>query len=294
MTTMLRLNQINIGPSIALGRRGCFLENGKRPYTNDYYDGTPFEKHFKSLDLFSWHDVRNFIKENFPDIISVCRKIYLNLHETLNDNDKKIIKFLKECKIVTDDLKLIPNIESFGNLFECIVGYALFENQIQLLRETKIKYPFPNKPYDPDGQLYDILAALDLTKLIWIECKKPLYLSNDNPLGNVISKVNIEKFIRRAYFLKPDIAVYLVDTKDDYKEKLRSLLKPEFLTTGNYVEHFEDSDSIIARLNGFIYFNRVFAKSNKLFFTALKNSINQVLYDATRINGNNQNFHILK
>lgn len=291
---MVRLNQINIGPNIALGRRGCLLEDGKRPYTNEYYEGTPFEPHFKSLDLFKWHDIRDFIKTNFPDIVSVCRKIYLEQHESFDDKDGGIIKILKESKIVSEDLKLIPNIESFGNLFECLVGYALYDNQIQLYRESKIKYPFPHKPYDPDGQRYDILAALDLTKLMWIECKKPLYLSNDNPLGNVISKDNIEKFIRRAYFLKPDIAIYLVDTKDDYKEKLKALLKSEFLTTGNYVEHFDDSNSIVARLNGFIYFSRVCAKSNKLFYSALKDSINQVLYDATRINGNNQIFQILK
>lgn len=294
MPTMLRLNEINIGPDIALGRRGCLLEEGKRPYTNDYYNGTPFEQHFKSLDLFKWHDIRAFIKTNFPDIISACRKIHLNEHNSFNDKDNEIIKFLKDSKIINVELKLTSELNSFGNLFECLVGYALYENEIQLFREAKIRYPFPHKPYDPDGQRYDILAALDLTKLIWIECKKPLYLSNDNPLGNVISKNNIEKFIRRAYFLKPDIAIYLVDTKDDYKEKLKTLLKSEFLTTGNYVEHFDDSDNIVARLNGFIYFNRVNTKSNKLFFNALKDSINQVLYDATRINGNNQIFQILK
>jgi hypothetical protein len=142
--------------------------------------------------------------------------------------------------------------------------------------------------------LYDILAALDISKLLWIECKKPLYLSKDNPLGQIISKDNINKFLKRAFFLKPDIAIYLVDTKEDYKEKLRKLFSSEFLTSGNYIEYFEESDNIIARVNGFIYFNRVNFRSNQLFYSGLKNSINQVLYDATKISGPESNFNILK
>ncbi len=291
--TGITLSQIRLGPSIALGRRGCLLEDGKEQYTNKYYDGTPFENHFKSLGLFKGDPIRNFLKERFPDILSVCRKSHLNQFEQIQNGDNGLVEKLKEYKILDNDSKLLSNIELFGNLFECIVGYALYESQIQSLRAVKIKYPFPNKPYDPDGQLYDILAALDISKLLWIECKKPLYLNSENPLGQVISKEKIEKFIKRAFFLKPEIAIYLVDTKEDYKEKLRKLFKPEFLTTGNYIEYFEDSDNIIARLNGFIYFNRVNFKSNKLFFDGLKNSVNQVLYDATRIKGAESNFNIL-
>jgi hypothetical protein len=283
----LKLNQISLGPNIALGRRGCFLEEGKKPYSNDFYNGTPLENHFKSLDLGQWHEIRSFIKERFPDILSACRKSYLKDYDSLKNEDQELIEKLKECKILSADHKLIPSIESFGNLFECIVAYSLHEIQIQSLREAKVKYPFPNNPYDPDGQLYDILAALDISKLLWIECK-------DNPLGQIISKDNINKFLKRAFFLKPDIAIYLVDTKEDYKEKLRKLFSSEFLTSGNYIEYFEESDNIIARVNGFIYFNRVNFRSNQLFYSGLKNSINQVLYDATKISGPESNFNILK
>ena len=112
-------------------------------------------------------------------------------------------------------------------------------------------------------------------------------------MGQIISKANIDKFLRRASFLKPDIAIYLVDTKEDYKEKLRKLFSPEFLTSGNYIEYFEESDNIIARVNGFIYFNRVNFRSNQLFFSGLKNSINQVLYDATKNKSVDANFNML-
>lgn len=292
------MNDINlsqlIGPSTVLKRQGCFLENGLQPYTKDFYNGTPFEKYSKLIDIFKWHPVRDFLKENFADILSICRKSHLNKFEELKNDNDIIIDKLKEYQILDKDLKLLSKIESFGNLFECLVGYALHSIQIKNFREAKIKYPFPNKPYDPDGQLYDILGAIDISKLLWIECKKPLYLNEENPLGQVISKENIEKFIKRAYFLKPEIAIYLVDTKENYEKELRSLFKSEFLTTGNYVEYFEDSDNIIARLNGFIYFNRVNYNSNKHFFNGIKNSINQVLYDATRTKGAENNFRILK
>lgn len=292
------MNDINlsqlIGPSTVLKRQGCLLEEGLLPYTEDFYKGTPFEKYPKLMDLRKRHQVLAFLKENFPDILSICRKSHLNKFEELKNDNEEIITRLKEYSILDNDLKLLTSIESFGNLFECMVGYALHGIQIKNFREAKIKYPFPNKPYDPDGQLYDILGAIDISKLLWIECKKPLYLNEEKPLGQVISKENIEKFIKRAYFLKPEIAIYLVDTKENYKEELRSLFESEFLTTGNYIDYFEDSDNIIARLNGFIYFNRVNYNSNKLFFNGLKNSINQVLYDATRTKGVKNNLRILK
>ncbi len=113
-------------------------------------------------------------------------------------------------------------------------------------------------------------------------------------MGQIISKNNIEKFLRRASFLKPEVAIFLVDTKEDYREKLRKLFTPEFLTTGNYIEYFEQSDNIMARINSSIYFCRVNYKSNDLFFTGVKNSINQVLYDATKINGVELNLNVLR
>lgn len=290
----ISLHQINIGPRTVLGRRGCKLESGKSPYTNEYYQGTPFEEYFKTLNLFKWHPIRKFFIENFPDILSACRKCYLGHYKELKVIDKVMIEKLQEFKIIDECNKLLCDIEKFGSLFECIVGYALHDCQIQSIREAKIKYPFPEKSYDPDGQLYDILAALDISKLMWIECKKPLYLSKEKPLGQVISKDNIAKFIKRANFLKPDIAIYLVDTKEDYKDEIIKLIDTNYLTSGNYIDYFEDSDNIIARLNNFIYFNRVNYKSNNLFFEGIKNSINQVLYDAQHVSGFSGNHNILK
>lgn len=289
----LNLRQIDIGPSVALGRRGCVLESGKQPFTDEYYDGTPFEKIYKENNIRNWGPYRDFIKEKFPDILSVCRKSYAN------DLDKglkpDIVNKLKECYILDDNLSVAQaDLNSFGNLFECIVGYALHECHFQPIREAKIKYPFSGQPYDPDGQLYDILAALDISKLLWIECKKPLYINENNPIGQVLSKENIEKFIRRALFLKPDIAIYLVDTKEMYRDTLRQLFHPSFLQTGSYVDYFDNSENIIARINGFMYFCRVNFKSNNLFFSEVKKTINQVLYDSIKIRTIEANFNLFK
>ncbi len=294
MPNKFSIRQLKIDLKVALGRRGCSLESGMNLYLNNYYDDTPLENYMKSDNKIDSYSIREFITEKFQNISSICRKSHLNKYQEIKESDKGLVQQLINFKILDNDLKLLPNIQSFGNLFECIAGFALEDNNIQNLREVKIRYPFPNKPYDPDGQLYDILGALDISKLLWIECKKPLYLNEKNPLGQVVSSENIGKFIRRASFLKPDIAIYLVDTKEDYKGQLASLFKPEFLTTGNFIDYFEESDNIIARLNGFIYFNRVNYKSNNLFYNGLKNSINQVLYDATKIKGTEMNLNILK
>lgn len=284
----ITLNQINIGPNVALGRRGCVLEDGKNMQSDDFYAGTPFHDYYKAFDRNERLIIKNFVRDKFPEILSICRKSYLNKFDEIDGNNDVISK-LKKYGVLDEDLNLKCKLESFGNLFECVVGDALRANNIQFIREAKIRYPFPNKPYDPDGQLYDILGALDLYRLIWIECKKPLYLSDENPLGQVLSRNNIEKFIRRAFFLKPDIAVYLVDTKEDFRKDIRKLFNTDFLTSGQYVDYFKDSDNLMARLNGFIYFVRANHKSNNLYFEGLKNSISQVLYDATRIKGGNKN-----
>ena len=56
----ISLHQINIGPGTVLGRRGCKLESGRSPYTNEYYQGTPLEEYFKTQDLFKWHLPRQY------------------------------------------------------------------------------------------------------------------------------------------------------------------------------------------------------------------------------------------
>ena len=113
---------------------------------------------------------------------------------------------------------------------------------------------------------------------MWIECKKPLYLDgSQDPLGNVLSRGDLRKFYKRAWRLRPEIAVYLVDTKEDYFSRL----EPHLAKGATVVQrHPEELSEIVARLNGFIYFCRVDYTQPKRYFESLQRSVNQVLYDA--------------
>jgi hypothetical protein len=279
----LNLKQIRIDPSLALGRRGCICESGKTQFSLEYFQGTPFDEYLNTIEddtlTSKKSEVVRLVQTRFQDIVSICRKSSKK-EINIESLDKELLNKLVEFKILDKDYNLLKKIESFGNLLECIVCYSLESCGIQSMREVKVKYPFTSNPYDPDGQLYDVIGALDISKLIWIECKKPLYLNNDKPLGQVISKDNIEKFIRRANLLKPDIAIYLVDTKEDYSQNLRNIFNPQFLSRGNYIDSFQGYENIIARLDGFMYFNRICYKSNSLFYDGLQNSVYQVLHDS--------------
>ena len=91
---------------------------------------------------------------------------------------------------------------------------------------------------------------------------------------------------------KKEVVLTAIELGD--KDEIIKLIDTNYLTSGNYIDYFEDSDNIIARLNNFIYFNRVNYKSNNLFFEGIKNSINQVLYDAQHVSGFSGNHNILK
>lgn len=161
---------------------------------------------------------------------------------------------------------------------------ALEDLFIQSKREAKIKYPFKDLPYDPDGQKYDVLGGMDLSKIIWIECKKPIYLSTSkDPLANIVNREKIEKFYKRALFLHPDIAIYLVDTKNNYLDKLKNdVFADEFFDSGCYFELKSPYCNVLLRLHGFIYFIRLDYTDNKDYFQSLKDSISQVLHDARK------------
>ncbi len=283
----IQLNQIDIGPRVVLERRGCVLEEAIELDSRNYFKKTPLSKEQRHSS--TW-DIGDVLKEKFPEIVSLCRKSHLGKQFEINEANRDLVKTLQEWGILANDLSLNIEMESFGSLFECIVGLALHSSGIQHVREGKIRYPFPQKPYDPDGHLYDILGAIDISKLIWIECKKPLYLKDNNPLGQVVSKKSIHKFLRRSHLLKPDIAVYLVDTKEHYGHELKKLFNTNFLSTGKYVDHFEHSNNIIARISDFIYFTRVDYSSNNQFYQGVKDSVNQTLYDATRIQGGHSSY----
>lgn len=280
----INVRQIRLGPEVPLRRRGCEVEEFINVETSNFWDDTIF----KDAPIGN-ADFLQFIKEYGQEIFNVIKKLKQN-EESFTPTHKEVLYKLEEYKIVektlTNAYSLLKNPDNFGSEFECFTSLVLTELSIQNQREVKVKYPYkkPND-YDPDGQKYDILAGLDLTRLLWIECKKPLYSKDSkDPLQNIISKDYIEKFYKRAHLLRPDIAVYLVDTKEDYSSKLKNVFTNEFINSGCYFELPSPSDTIIARLHGFIYFSRIDYSNSKDYYKGLKQSICQVLHDARKRN----------
>src|ERR1700752_362097 len=146
MPTQLKISQLSLGPDIPLGRRGCLLENGKKSYSKEFYNGTPLENHIQSAGVTTWFYCQTLLKEKFPDILSICRKSHLKDFISVQQADVELLKNLIQWKILSDDYKLIPRIESFGNLFECIVGLALNENHMQNIRKQRLNTHFLGSP----------------------------------------------------------------------------------------------------------------------------------------------------
>jgi hypothetical protein len=173
---------------------------------------------------------------------------------------------------------------SIGHTFEYLVLRAVEACNIGATREVKVEYPFKSgvPKFDPDGAKYDILAGVDLTRLMWIECKKPMYYENSSDnLRNVVSREPLEIFWRRARRLRPEIAVFLVDTKDDYTDRLQQIFTQHFLTRGYFVnDRFEELDQIVACLCGFMYLCRNNHRSARDSYKGLKRTIKQVLFDS--------------
>jgi len=265
---------IGLGPEVPLGRRGCSIEEAKSIEKPEGWEGT----HFYTAIEENYVKTIKFLKTNGEEISTVLRKIEQNkIKEKLLDD---LTEMKAISKISDNKYKLSGPIEQLGTLFECYTSLALLDQHIKTKRDVKIKYPYPDNPYDPDGQKYDVLGGLDLTKLIWIECKKPLYMGGKNPLKNVLSPENIQKYYRRAHFLRPNIAVFLVDTKKNYIDYLRNIFTEEFITSGCYVEYNSSLTNISARLHGFIYFAYINYKDNKDYYKAINRTICQILHDA--------------
>ncbi len=277
---LVNIDEIRLHPKAPLARRGCEIESCTREGELNFFTNTHFQKVFKEKEntfkIQKYLELIDFIKNNYINYVSILRKIELKEQDKIDSFVEKLIEY----KVIKKDLTKSYSMEKIGNLFECLVSRSLNEMNISSARDIKIKYPYPENPYDPDGQKYDVIGTLDISKFLWIECKKPLYLNEKNPLNNVIDKNRIQKFIRRAHFLRPSIAIYLVDTKDDYRESLKKIFSIDLLKSGLMTIFPSSQSQIMARLNGFIYFNRVTYNDNSKFIESLKMSVNQVLHDA--------------
>lgn len=278
--TQLKIDQFFLGPEVPLGRRGCKVEESKDIQTENGWKDTVFYKTIKTnRDI-----IIQLLKKYGQEVFTVLKRIKYKNYDKLPEEQTGVLEKLKSINVILgsgNNLKLSKDLDSFGSEFECYVSLVLRDLYIQNSRDVKIIYPY-NNPYDPDGQKYDILGGLDLTELLWIECKKPLYLeSSSNPLQNVISKENIKKFYKRSYFLFPEIAIFLVDTKDDYKDTLLSFFTDSYLNSSCYFSP-KMAESIVLRLHGFIYFCRILYNSNKDYYNGIQTSICQVLHDARK------------
>jgi len=296
---MPHMADIRLGPEFPLGRRGCKIESAKSFWDEDGWSDTHFA--IPAKEQAKRNEIIRLFKKSGEEIFTILKRIRFPDSTGFNPSQIKGMEntynALKSLGVIVDNGKgdlVIPNSKTdFGGEFECIVQMALEDLLIQAKRDTKILYPFSDKPYDPDGQKYDVLGGLDLSRLVWFECKKPMYINNSSsPLANVLSLAKCQSFLRRCHFLRPTIAVFLVDTIDDYSSVIRGHFSPDFLSSGCYVETISKLESVLARVNGFIYFARIQYKTPKEYFEGVKQSISQVLYDArkgwpeTSFNGN--------
>jgi hypothetical protein len=225
-----------IGPEIALGRRGCTIETCLRPRQADAWVDT----HFADAAKRDHGEVENALKQYGEELLCIIRRVdsageegLANGRAALRDELHTATDVLLDMGVLFENADHSLHLEckaQLGSTFENLVGVAFDDLRIAARREVKVRYPYAH-PYDPDGQRYDIIAALDLSNYAWIECKKPLYGGGPNPLSSVLCRANLAKFIRRAWWLKPKVAVFLVDTLEDYSSVLEQRFSDQFIHT---------------------------------------------------------------
>jgi hypothetical protein len=284
--TQLHIRQVRLGPEVPLGRRGCIVESSKTHKNPDGWADSFFAGAVARGNL---NPVVQLLRSRGEEVFTVIGRIaFGGLHSKsdFNVNQQVTLEQLMDLGIVLEEpasskLQVEHPRANWGAGLECAALISLDDLYIQAHRDVKVKYPYGGAAkYDPDGQKYDVLAGLDLSRLLWLECKKPLYSGGQgNPLRQVLSIPNIEKFYRRAHYLKPDIAVYLVDTLSDYRVDLTSVFTDDFIESGCYMETPSTANHLVARLHGFIYFVRVDYGSTHRYMEALRQSISQVLHD---------------
>ena len=282
--TRIATRQIRLGPEVPLGRQGCLVESSLSHEAPSGWDDTYF-KH--AADERQLPHVIDLLRRRGEEVFTVLKSLLHDPNRSFNASQLETLNELLDLGVVRRDsvnnsVSLTNASGNWGACLECATLIALEDLHIQALREVKVKYPYASpSDYDPDGQKYDILAGLDWSRLLWIECKKPLYLPGcANPLGSVVAKDLIGKFYRRAHLLRPTIAVFLVDTTEDYRDKLHALFTDEFRESSCAIEPNEAANQLIARLHGFMYFARVTYKSPKDYVSAIRESRSQVLHDA--------------
>ena len=284
--TRIHVRQVRLGPEVPLGRRGCLVESFKTHEAADGWCDTFFAG---AVSRHSVGPIIQLLRDRGEEVFTVIKRLnYNKAHQAcdFNPSQQASLEELKRMGVVQEDsaigqLRLEYPKADWGSGLECAALVSLADLHIQAHREVKVKYPYKDAQYDPDGQKYDVLAGLDLSRLLWIECKKPLYLDEgSDALGQVLSKAKVQEFYRRAHYLRPDIAVFLVDTKFDYRSDLRALFTQEFLSSGCFMVPAPPANQLMGRLHGFIYFARVKYRSSREYMDGLRHSISQVLHDA--------------
>lgn len=282
--TRIATRQIRLGPEVPLGRQGCLVESSLSHETSSGWHDTYF-KH--AADERQLPHVIDLLRRRGEEVFTVLKSLVHDPNRSFNASQLQTLEELLNLGVVRRDsvnnnVSLTHASGNWGASLECATLIALEDLHIQALREVKVKYPYaPPSDYDPDGQKYDVLAGLDWSRLLWIECKKPLYLPGcENRLASIVSKDLIGKFYRRALLLRPTIAVFLVDTLEDYREALHALFTADFLESGCVIEPNQIANQLIARLHGFMYFVRVKYKSFQDYVPAIRESLSQVLHDA--------------
>ncbi|PKL41670.1 MAG: hypothetical protein CVV41_18125 [Candidatus Riflebacteria bacterium HGW-Riflebacteria-1] len=287
MPTQPHFVDINMGPEIPLGRRGCRILSSKSPNVPNGWDDTFFSSFVRTPK--EAYQAQKILKDFGELCFSLLKKLRYSDESIYEENlDSTLLPVLAELMKIgvvskngkTNELKLKARQCELGPLFECAVSMALLERYIHSKREVQIEYPYSDKRKDSDGQPYDVIGALDVSNIVWIEAKKPLYLERtEQPLANVLSKEKIKRFFSRAMWLKPKIAIFLVDTDSDYFELLEKAFVPKF-TIDNHLQKCDPiANHIVARIYGFMYFLRVKKKSQNGHFHALVESISQALHD---------------
>lgn len=238
--TRINSDQIRLDPSSPLIRRGCEIVSSLNIDDVEYWRDTLLSPPDSSLQTLN--KIRSLLPLYGENIFCILRKLcgpsgspkqeFVDI--SLNINLQNTFNALLSLGLIeksNEKYRLINLKGSIGNTYECYVHEALEDLGLQTLREVKIKYPFKaQKKFDPDGQKYDLLSGIDLTRLLWIECKKPNYSNQAaNPLGNIISKDLIKKFYNRSWLLQPDIAIFLVDTKENYIDLLKNIFGEAFI-----------------------------------------------------------------
>lgn len=287
--TRIRIEQILLNPLVPLNRRGCEIKSSLSIDEKRCWESTLiYNQSFTNVDI---KESRAMLMEYGADAFCILRRLCDRVGSPLKElvdltpsaNQKKILDLFLVKGIIENNnekYRLSNQKGTIGATFECFILEAVENLNLQSLREVLVEYPFPKQRFDPDGAKFDILSGLDLTKLLWIECKKPLYMPNGgNDLKNIINKDNIKKFYRRAWRLSPEIAIFLVDTKIDYVDMLKDIFGSEFAKDNFWHSRVENYDQIVMLLHNFIYFCRIDYKKNRDMFVSAQQALRQVLYD---------------